>query len=249
MPQKTYVLVIESNSSENEKLCTILAAEGFKVHASLDAASARADIAKHTPDIVLLSLHLPDATGLALMVEIQEKTSAQVIIVTSKNELTDKIIGLELGADDYITKPFETRELVARVNARMRRNKQIKKYLEEIKGLRAQCIGGAYKLKFNNWILDRQQWQAYDSSGVSANLTTREFSLLESLVMESNCVLTRDQLMDKAWHGNNNTTDRAVDIHILRIRKKIENSNNNEKIIKSIRGVGYQLACKVERVA
>jgi DNA-binding response OmpR family regulator len=200
------------------------------------------------PDIVLLDLMLPDGSGLSLIHDIHEKTDAQIIIISSKDKLTDKIVGLEMGADDYITKPFQMDELLARVNARGRQQKTIKTYREQIDRIHPSQGNDPVKIKFGDWILDRSQWQAYDSSGQSANLTPREFYILETLVLEGNKVLSRAQLLDRAWQEGNNTTDRAVDIQILRIRKKIGDTAEEESIIKSVRGIGYQLVSKVERL-
>lgn len=248
MPQKTFILVVEANDEERRLVCKVLEQERFQVMEAMSAREAREKLVAHQPDIVLMGLILPDANGLTLMREIHEKTNAKVIIVTQKDSLTDKIVGLELGADDYITKPFEPRELVARVNARMRRQKQIKAYLNEIEKLKSARQEDSQKIKFANWILDRSQWQAYDENGHSANLTPREFHILETIVLEGNRVLTRSQILDKAWQDGANTTDRAVDIQILRIRRKIGDTKNETPIIKSVRGVGYQLIAKTEAI-
>lgn len=241
-------MVVEANAEERALIKNALIQEKFHVMAVGSADEMREVMKEHVPDIVLLAILLPDANGLMLMQEIHEKSNAQVIVVTLKNTLTDKIIGLELGADDYITKPFETRELVARVNARMRRQKQIKSYLHRIEDLERHTNknNDPMKIKFGDWILDRAQWQAYDENGKSAELTPREFHILETFVLEGNKVLTRSQLLDKAWRDGNNTTDRAVDVQILRIRRKIGDTADDASIIKAVRGVGYQFIPKTE---
>lgn len=246
MPQNTFVLVLEPEDAERKKIALALREDNFQVMTAATAKEARAHIHEHSPDIVLMGLILPDAKGLDFMQEIHRTSDAKVIIVTSKDSLTDKIIGLELGADDYVTKPYEMGELIARVHARFRRHKQVKRYLKEIQSLQKNSnTEEPMKLQFGEWILDRSQWQAYDRKGCSANLTPREFRILEALILEGNKVLSRNQFLEKAWHGENNTTDRAVDIQILRIRKKINDNTEHNPIIRSVRGIGYQLVPKV----
>lgn len=241
MPQKTIILVVEADDAERAKLVNTLEHERFNVIIAKCAEEMRQQLARHPVDIVMLSLTLPDANGFTLIPEIKQDPALKVVVVSPKKSITDKVVAYQLGADDYIVRPFNTQELIAHVHARMRRHKQIKSYLEEINTLRENKKTDPSKIRFGNWVLDRGQWQAFDEAGRSANLTPREFHILETLVLEGNRVLTRTQLLDKAWQDGNNTTDRAVDIQILRIRRKIGDSADAEAIIRAVRGVGYQL--------
>lgn len=247
MPQKTFILIVEPSAKERKLIESSLMKEKFRVTSVMTAAEMRVHLADNKVDIIVLALNLPDANGLHLIPKLKDN-EAKIIVVSERDNLTDKIVALELGADDYVVKPFEIRELVARVYARARRQKQLQKYKEQIEILQHEKEEYAEKIKFGNWILDRTQWQVYDEEGNSADLTPREFRVLEILVLENNRVLTRGQLLDRAWQDGNNTTDRAVDIQILRIRRKINDSSVEAPMIKAIRDVGYQLATRVKNL-
>jgi two-component system phosphate regulon response regulator OmpR len=238
---KPTVLLVEDSKMVRETIAQALGEEGYNVIPAANAKELAAKLPTAKPDIILLDLILPDGDGLTLINKIREHTDAPVLVVSGKAEMVDKVVGLEMGADDYIGKPIEIKELTARVKAHLRRYKA-----NDAEAKAPAKKKDAKRIKFESWILDRPQFQIFDKKGNSGNLTVKEFQLLEALVMQPNCVLSREQLLDQARAGNYSTTDRAIDVQILRIRKKIGDSADDPEIIKSIRGIGYMLAAKTE---
>src|SRR3989338_1272803 len=196
-------------------------------------------------DLVLLDLVLNDAQGLSLIQTIREKIKSPIIIVSGKTDTTEKIVCLEMGADDYITKPFEMRELSARVKAVLRRaypeiDKSVSQTMAEIKT-------SGEKIYFENWYLDCGQYQLYDLNDNSAELTTGEFKLLETLVLSAKKVVSRERLFEITRDGANyDSYDRAIDIQIARIRKKIGDNSKDSEVIKTVRGVGYMFCATIK---
>ncbi len=207
-----------------------LESDGYNVISVHSTQQAREDVETARPDVILLDLVLPDGEGLTLLPYLKTVTKAGIIVVSGKSDTTEKIICLEMGADDYITKPFEMRELSARIKAVCRRVADA-----------APAEGGAAAkedtVDFSKWTLNRAQYQAFEQDGKSLELTTGEFKLLEALVSAPNRALSRDLLFDLTREGNFDAFDRSIDIQIARIRKKLKDDDNN--IIKTVRGVGY----------
>jgi two-component system OmpR family response regulator len=240
--QKPVVLLVEDEKFTREVMTTGLTQEGYTVLAATNADEFSALLQSHPPALVLLDLMLPDGDGLKLMEDVRRRTDIPVIIVSGKNELTDRIVGLELGADDYIGKPVQVKELTARVKAQLRRYQSMK----EDGGQKRRA--GAERLSFGPWVLDRPQMQAFDAKGASANLSVKEFRLLEALVLSSNRVLSRAQLLDMARADDHNVTDRAIDVQILRIRRKLNDKAGSAEIIRAIRGAGYMCTAEAKAV-
>lgn len=196
-------------------------------------------------DLVLLDLVLKDAQGLSLIQTIRDKIKSPIIIVSGKTDTTEKIVCLEMGADDYITKPFEMRELSARVKAVLRRS------YPDVEKSSSQTISAirtsGEKIYFENWYLDCGQYQLYDLNDNSVELTTGEFKLLEALVLSSKKVVSRERLFEITRDGSNyDAYDRAIDIQIARIRKKIGDTSKDSEIIKTVRGVGYMFCAPIK---
>ena len=194
--------------------------------------------------MILLDLVLPDAEGFSLIAKIRAKSKAPIIIVSGKSDTTEKVVGLEMGADDYITKPFEMRELSARIKAVLRRGSE--KSNDSAPGAASSAASQADNISFEGWRLDRTQYQLFDPKNRSADLTTGEFKLLEALVLLPNRVLTREHLFEITRGGDFDAFDRAIDIQIGRIRKKIKDDVKSPTIIKTVRGVGYMFCGKTE---
>lgn len=192
------------------------------------------------PDAVLLDLMLPDGDGLDLLKSIRVHTNAPVIIISGKGRPSDKIAGLERGADDYIVKPLQMQELAARVKA------QIRRYRSSAADQSSGNSVGPVRIRFGEWVLDRKQFQVFSTGGASAELTIKEFRLLEALVLSPDSVLSREQILDYARTGEYDISDRAVDVQIMRIRKKLRDAADEPAIIRAVRGVGYALAPKTE---
>jgi len=220
---------------------TYLEQQGYVILSALTGAEMLQKLESAHPDIILLDLMLPDNDGLTLLTALRTKSKAPVIVVSGKNEPTDRIVGLEMGADDYLTKPFEMRELSARIKAVLRRSTA-----EPVtKGAAAEgpaSLAKAERITFAGWTLDRAQYQLFDDKAQPADLTSGEFKLLEALVISPNRVLSREQLFELTRQGDFDVYDRVIDIQIARIRKKIGDDPKTPTLIKTVRGVGYMFS-------
>jgi DNA-binding response OmpR family regulator len=237
---KPMVLLVEDNQDLQDTVRENLELDGYAVLTARNAEELFRALKDTPPDTILLDLVLPDADGLSLIQKIRDFTAAPVIVVSGKGSMVDKVVGLEMGADDYICKPFEMRELTARIKARIRGHKGP----EQDKAAPQQGV----KIRFGRWILDGSQFQLFDEQGKSADLTVREFRLLEALAASPNQVLSRDQLLTRARVHDADVYDRAIDVQITRIRKKIEDDPQNPQLIKTVRGAGYMLVAKPESI-
>jgi two-component system phosphate regulon response regulator OmpR len=239
---KHCVLIVDDNNEMRDVVREGLEGEGYTVFAATTGREAISILQVKRADTILLDLVLPDADGLSLISGIRKLTDAPVIVVSGKGGWVDKVVGLEMGADDYIGKPFELKELLARVKASVRRYRSAAaaKQAPEEKTRR---------VKFASLTLDSSKFQVFDAGGKSCNLTAMEFRLLEALVLSATRVLSREQLLDKAHAGDLAVNDRAIDIQITRIRKKINDDPKEPRIIKTVRGVGYVLDCPTETLA
>lgn len=232
MPKAT-ILSIDDDPGIQITLKQYLEGEGYAVIQALSGSEAESRLEDSRVDIALLDLGLPDAEGLSMVAKLKKK--CPVIIVSGKSDTTEKIVGLEVGADDYVTKPFELRELSARIRAVLRRGEE-----KQAATLSApKQAGAAPKLYFSGWCLDRLQYQLFDSEGKSAELTAGEFKLLEAFALSPNRVLTRDYLFELTRETEFEAFDRAIDIQIGRLRKKLQDDPKTPRIIKTVRGVGY----------
>jgi two-component system OmpR family response regulator len=236
-PPSAHLLVVDDDPEVILLIVRYLSAQGFRVTSAADGSQMREAIAREAVDLVLLDLGLPGEDGLALTRYLRERWRGPVIIVTGRGEPVDRVVGLELGADDYVTKPFDLRELLARIRSVLRRTAE-----------RAPAIssdGGSFA--FAGFRLDPRSRELRDPRGASVDLTTGEYALLKLLVEHPNRVLSRDDLM--SWmHGRDaGPYDRAVDVQIGRLRRKIEADPAEPALIKSVRGAGYLFAAKVTR--
>ena len=210
---------------------------GYRVSKAGDAASARELLAAHAIDIALLDIMMPGEDGLSLAGFIRATSTTPIILLTAKAEETDRIVGLELGADDYVTKPFSPRELLARIKAVLRRTSD-----DRVKAPDA----GAYA--FGDWVLRTGERELVDKEGRALPLSTGEYNLLLAFVTHPKRVLTRDQLLDLTQHRDMAAFERSIDNHISRLRKKLETEPKEPKLIKTVWGGGYTLAAEVRRL-
>lgn len=237
--KKNKILVIDDDETLALVVKAYLETDGYAVYCAHSGADALALQAAELANVVLLDLGLPDIDGFSMIPRLKAISSAPVMVVSGKEDTTDKVVGLELGADDYITKPFEMRELSARIKAALRRAPpQAATETEAVSNER---------IYFEDWILDRSQYQVFDKDGTAMDLTSGEFKLLEAMVMAPNRVLTREQLFDQTREASFDGYDRAVDIQIGRIRKKFDDNPSRPRIIKTIRGVGYMFCGQVKK--
>lgn len=238
MLHKGTVLTVDDDADLQVVMRHYLEAEGYQILSAQSGAEMLNKLEAASPDIILLDLILPDNDGLALLSQIRSKSSAAVIVVSGKDETADRIVGLEMGADDYLTKPFEMRELSARIKAVLRRTSGADAPAND-KAAAGGGLAKAARILFGGWVLDRRQYQLFDAEGKTADLTSGEFRLLEALVSAPNRVLSREQLFELTRGGEFDTYDRAIDIQIARIRKKLQDDPKNPELIKTVRGVGY----------
>lgn len=240
--QKPTILIVEDEDFIRELIVEGLTQEGYAVAAAASAKEFSASLQKVKPSIILLDLNLPDGDGFTLMKEARKETDVPVIIVSGRNELIDRVVGLDLGADDYIGKPIQMKELISRVKAQLRRYNAMKKQgAAPEKGK-----GEAQRLAFGDWVLDRPQMQVFGKDGASARLSVKEFRLVEALVLSSNRVLSREQLLDMARADDYEVTDRAIDVQILRIRRKLNDKAGSNEIIRAVRSAGYMCVAETK---
>ena len=222
----TRVLVIEDEESFRDALQFMLSREGFDVVLAADGAEGMKQFDSKNPDIVLLDLMLPEVSGTEVCKYIRTKSNVPVIMLTAKDTEIDKVVGLELGADDYVTKPFSTRELLARIKAVLRRGTDV-----EFDSVGA-VEGGPIRMDVER--------HALSVNGEAVSMPLKEFELLEFLMRNSGRVLTRGQLMDRVWGSNYVGDGKTLDVHVQRIRSKIEPDPANPVYLTTVRGLGYR---------
>ena len=222
----TRVLVIEDEESFRDALQFMLSRVGFDVVLAADGAEGIKQFDAKNPDIVLLDLMLPEVSGTEVCKYIRTKSNTPVIMLTAKDTEIDKVVGLELGADDYVTKPFSTRELLARIKAVLRRGSDLD--LESVGAVE----GGPIRMD-----VDRH---ALTVNGEPVSMPLKEFELLEFLMRNSGRVLTRGQLMDRIWGSDYVGDGKTLDVHVKRIRSKIEPDPANPVYLTTVRGLGYR---------
>ena len=206
----------------------------------------RAEIAAGGVDVVLLDLGLPGEDGLDLARYLRERWNGPIIIVSGRGETIDRVVGLEVGADDYVTKPFDLRELLARVKSVMRR---VGPGHGPVAAQGAEsALAGPVRYAFDGWTLDTGARRLLAADGAEVQLTRGEFDLLVALVERPQRVVSRDQLMEIIYNRDAGPFDRTIDVQIGRLRKKIEEDLAQPRIIKAVRGLGYQFAVEVTRL-
>ena len=221
------VLVVEDEQSLREPLVYILQREGFDVLEAVDGPSALIQWQTNSPDLILLDLMLPGMSGVDVCREIRTRSNVPIIMVTAKDSEVDKVVGLEIGADDYVVKPYSTRELLARIKAVLRRG-----VVPDSNETRSVLEAGPVRL-------DTER-HAVTVNGQPVTLPLKEFELLEYLMDNTNRVLTRGQIIDRVWGSNYYGDTKTLDVHLKRIRSKIEPDPANPKFIMTVRGLGYK---------
>jgi len=221
MPVSNNILIVEDEQKLANLLADYLSASGFEPSCIANGTKVIHWIQEHKPDLILLDLMLPGLDGIEVCKGIRSFSRVPIIIVTARIEEIDRILGLELGADDYICKPFSPREVVARVKAVLRRTSD------------------GHTFQFQGLVLDEQRYQAA-LHGHALALTAVEFKLLQFLVTNPRCIYGRQQLMDKIYPDERSVSDRTIDSHIKKLRRKIEAVDPEAKLIRSVYGVGYK---------
>ena len=231
-----HILLVDDEASIREPLTKYLERQGYRVTAAENAKVARTAIASYDIDIILLDIMMPGEDGLSLCRYLAENAGPPVILLTAKSETADRIAGLEIGADDYLPKPFSPRELVARIKIVLRRI-----------GDRPDAEINATTYRFNGWLLATTEQKLFDPDGVLVSLSTGEYRLLEVFLQRPGQVLTRDQLLDLTSGREGGPLDRTMDKQISRLRRKIEIDVKVPQYIKTIWGGGYRFCAEVVR--
>jgi two-component system response regulator RegX3 len=222
----TRVLVVEDEDSFSDALSYMLRKEGFEVAVAVSGPDALETFERNGADLVLLDLMLPGLPGTEVCRELRSRSNVPVIMLTAKDSEVDKVVGLELGADDYVTKPFSSRELVARIRAVLRRRGDAEELAPAV------LEAGPVRMDVERHIVS--------VSGRSIQLPLKEFELLEVLLRNAGRVLTRMQLIDRVWGADYVGDTKTLDVHVKRLRAKIEPSPSNPRHIVTVRGLGYK---------
>lgn len=229
MQGSPHILIVDDHREIRDLVSRALAKENFRVSAAADGRAMRKVLSDSRIDLILLDLMLPGEDGLALCRSLRAESNIPIIMLTAKAEEVDRVIGLEMGADDYLPKPFGSRELVARIKAVLRRTP----------GSAAAAPARPKRYRFDRWALDTGARELLRDDGVTVPLSTGEYDLLIALVERPQRVLSRDQLLDLARGRSANAIDRSIDTQVSRLRKKLEREPGEPKIIKTIWGGGY----------
>lgn len=235
-----HLLVVDDDVEVAALIRRYFTAQGFRVSAVGNGAQMREILATETVDLVLLDLGLPDEDGFELTRQLHSQWRGPVIILTGRGESVDRVVGLELGADDYVTKPFDLRELLARVRSVLRRASE--------RASAPARMGNTRYVGFAGYTLDPQARHLSDADGREVALTHGEYELLRLFLQHPNKVLSRDDLMTRIHGRAAGPYDRAIDVQIGRLRRKIEPDPARPSLIKAIRGVGYLFAEQVHHV-
>jgi two-component system response regulator RegX3 len=225
----TKILIVEDETSFSEAIAFLLGKEGFESEIAENGRIALDLFKKNHYDLILLDLMIPEVSGIDVCRAIRTTSPVPIIMLTAKDSEVDKVVGLELGADDYVTKPYSSRELVARIKAVMRRGTPDESGTDTNSSIQA-----AGRIRMD---IERHQVTVNE---ILINLPLKEFELLEFLMRNSGRVLTRGQLIDRVWGGDYYGDTKTLDVHIKRLRSKIEDDPANPLLIQTIRGLGYK---------
>ncbi|OEC50350.1 MULTISPECIES: response regulator [unclassified Aeromonas] len=235
----THILVVDDHSEIRDLLKRFLEQHGLRVSCARDGKEMKRLLEEREFDLLVLDLMMPGEDGLTLCRELRVKSNLPIIMLTAMGEETDRIIGLEMGADDYLAKPFNPRELLARIKAVMRRTQAETQPAAETL---------TRDLRFDRWLLDVNRRELVDEDGVGLSLSTAEFDLLKVFLERPQRVLSRDQLLDLARGREAVAFDRAIDTLVSRLRRKLERDPKHPELIKTIWGGGYMFSADVTQV-
>jgi two-component system OmpR family response regulator len=237
MEPQDHALVVDDDSEIRNLLAEYLARQGFRVSLARDGREMRQVLENGRPDIVVLDVMLPGEDGLALCRDLRAKSNIPVIMLTARGEELDRIIGIEMGADDYLAKPFSPRELLARMKSVLRRSRTLPQHRAE-----------GHRVRFVGWTLDLAARHLVAPDGVVVPLSSTEFRLLSVFVEHPNRVLDRNQLMDLTLGREATPLDRSIDVQVSRLRQRLRDDAREPRVIKTVRNGGYVLAATVERI-
>jgi two-component system phosphate regulon response regulator OmpR len=226
------VLLVDDEPELRALLAEYFGRNGFAVMQAENAAEARERVAESVPDVAVLDINMPGENGLSLARALREAhPRLAVLMLTTAGEAIDRIVGLEMGADDYVAKPFELRELLARVRAVLRRL--------QVTAAPVPAAGEAERIAFGPCQLDLDQRKLFGADGAEIDITAAEFDLLALFARHPNRPLNRDQIMEQAHNRGWDVFDRSIDLRVMRLRRKVERNPDKPEVIKTVRNVGY----------
>ncbi len=237
MAQQDHVLIVDDDAEIRGLLGEYLRKQGYRATAVADGKGLRAAMEKSRPDVIVLDLMLPGEDGLALCRDLRARSEIPIIMLTARGDETDRIVGLEMGADDYVAKPFNPRELMARIKSVLRRARSLPENLKP---------GEASSYRFASWSLDVATRNLTAPDRVVIPLSGTEFRLLRIFLDHPNRVLTRDQLIDLMLSRDAAPFDRAIDVQVSRLRHRLREDAKEPAIVKTVRGQGYVFAAHVD---
>ena len=238
MSSSLHIAVIDDHKDIRELLVRYLGEHGYRVSAAESAAVFRRQLETSAPDLLVLDIMMPGDDGLTLCRELRAKSQIPIIFLTAMADDTDRVVGLEIGADDYLTKPFNPRELLARIKAVMRRTQSLPP---------TRAVVRAEKIHFNDKVLDAERREVIAGDGVAVPLSNAEFRLLCVFLERPGLVLSRDQLLDLTSGRFGDVWDRSIDNQVSRLRRKIEENPAEPALIKTCWGDGYQFVGRVRK--
>lgn len=233
--QKSHILVVDDDAQIRDLVGDYLEQHGFRVSTARDGDEMWRVLKKSEVDLVVLDIMLPGDDGLTLCRRLRDESAVLIIMLSAANEEADRVVGLEVGADDYLAKPFSPRELLARIKALVRRATGPLAEQRKARRLADQPL-----ITFHNWVLDQNKRRLIAPDGVAVPLSAAEYDLLIAFLEHPNRILNRDQLLDLTKGQEAQPFDRTIDVQVARLRKKIEIDPKNPQILKTVRGGGYQ---------
>jgi two-component system OmpR family response regulator len=233
MNDKTRILVVDDEPEVRETLREYLEASGFEMYVAGDGDGVRKVVEKRRIDVVLMDLNLPGEDGLALTRQLRASHNMGIIMITAAGQTVDRIVGLEMGADDYVSKPFELREVLARIRSLLRRLRDQPRPAPNAPADKPGIV------RMGTCVLDLAAHRLYDADGNETPLTSTEFDLLRAFAEHPDRVLSRQQLLDLAHNRSDRVFDRSIDLRIMRLRRKIEGDPDQPQVLKTVRGAGY----------
>ena len=245
MERPTHLLIVDDDREIRELLAEMLTKFGYKVILAADGLEMFHQLDKQSIDLIVLDVMLPGDDGFALCRKLRAQSAIPIIMLTAIGEETDRIVGLECGADDYLAKPFSVRELVARIKAILRRSGD---NTPKVDTATQSSYPSIERIKFADWILDMATRRLISPANMEISLSAGEFNLLATFLKSPMRVLSRDQLLEVTRNRTGGPFDRSVDIQVSRIRQKIEKDVKNPEIIVTVRGGGYMLNTKIEKI-
>lgn len=244
MEHSTHILVVDDDTEIRNLLVKLLKSYNYQVSSAKDGVELFQVLQKEDIQLIILDIMLPGDDGFVLCQKLRAMNRIPIIMLTAAGEDTDRIVGLELGADDYMAKPFNPRELVARIKAVLRRTTESSQTFATSPNIPKthECV------EFNGWKLNLDSRKLLSPDDIEVDLSSGEYVLLTAFVHSPQQVLSRDQLLDYTQHRASGPFDRSIDVQVSRLRQKIENNPKKPSLIKTVRGGGYVLTAKVKKV-